>query len=488
MKQDTSRRWAKSLSLVCACVLTSGLAQLMAQGDHDYGWVRRADIPLHRHEAAGLAVSGELFVFGGYVADLLSVVRADAYDPATNTWRQLANVPEPLTHSAQAADGKTVYLVGGLVGDAPGPSTDEVWCYDIPTDRWATGTSLPTERASGTLVRIGRALHYFGGGVRPPGTGLIIDQPTHYVLQLGPTSSPNDDAVAWTSAAPMPNPRNHIGGIAVGGLGYAIGGQHGLDEFVGNQNSVDCYDPATDTWTARAPLPIPLGHVPGSIVELDGRIIVVGGVSSASEELASIFEYYPQFDIWSELPGLPKPRGSSIAGVIDGNIIVSTGLDSEVSSTTWVTTGLSTVPRVHLAARWSFVGAGCGPLVIGSPTLVCVGGPPTLGTPDFAVAAFLAPPLVQASLFIATGIAPTPIDLGGGCFSYLDPASFISFTLAGVSPVPVIGNSIGIALLPLPIPDLAALSGASIALQALVPDPLAANGFDTSNALLIEIR
>ena len=47
----------------------------------------------------------------------------------------------------------------------------------------------------------------------------------------------------------MPDPRNHLGGIALGGKAYAIGGQRGQEAASVNTDLVDAYDPATDKWT-----------------------------------------------------------------------------------------------------------------------------------------------------------------------------------------------------------------------------------------------
>jgi len=300
-------------------------------------WESRATAPIPRYEAQGLPVDGLLYVFGGFFTNAGGphvTAQCDAYDPAANVWLPLSDMPEALTHAGQAADGPTVYLAGGFIGDHPGPSTDHVWTYDTATDFWTAGPPLPADRGGGGLVRIGRKLHYFGGATRPAGVNLITDFPDHWVLDLGPTDSPADDGTSWTSAAPMPNPRNHIGSAGVGGLAYAIGGQHSENEASGNQVSVDAYDPGTNTWTAVADLPSGRGHIAASTFLMNGRIVVTGGVTN-NGKTADVLEYDPASNIWVKLPDLPAARQSPVSGFINNRMFVTGGSLTAIEKTTW---------------------------------------------------------------------------------------------------------------------------------------------------------
>lgn len=91
-------------------------------------------------------------------------------------------------------------------------------------------------------MRLGRELHYFGGVIRKNGV-YLQDYGTHWALDL-------DGGTAWRTTtttgdllAPLPNPRNHMGGVALEGKIYAIGGQQLGEETYGAQDEVDVYDP-----------------------------------------------------------------------------------------------------------------------------------------------------------------------------------------------------------------------------------------------------
>lgn len=317
--------------------LTIGFTVVSDPGDPgSFAWESRAAAPLARFEAQGMAVGEALYVFGGFFNGALEVTTAtDRYVPETDTWSQGANVPEQLTHSPQAADGDTIYLGGGFEGQHPGGSVAEVWAYDSHGDSWAASTPLPADRGGGGLVRSGRTLHYFSGATRTEGINVLTDQPEHWTLALGATESAADDAGSWIERAPLPNPRNHMAGIAVDGVVYAIGGQHGGNENSGNQVSVHAYDPVGDVWTPTADLPLPLGHISASVVEQHGRIVVLAGVTQGSTKSEKVFSYDPSTDVWSALPALPAPRQSPVAGSIGDAIIVTGGSSGGIQTTTW---------------------------------------------------------------------------------------------------------------------------------------------------------
>src|SRR5262249_41900049 len=198
-----------------------------------FAWGTVAPLPVPRFEANNAAVNDQLYVLGGfYNSDIQATTEVDRYDPGTNTWTIRSDMPQPITHAGTAVDGQTIYLAGGFVGDGLSQVTNRVLRYHAATDSWSDAPPLPEARGAGALVRLGRQLHFFGG-LDP----TLHDRSEHWVLDL-------DGGTNWTSAAPLPNPRNHLGYTDLNGKAYAIGGQHLLDEGSGNQTEVDAYEPA----------------------------------------------------------------------------------------------------------------------------------------------------------------------------------------------------------------------------------------------------
>ncbi|MCS7032646.1 MAG: malectin domain-containing carbohydrate-binding protein [Phycisphaerae bacterium] len=283
-----------------------------------FRWKRAAGSPLGRYEAAGAAVNGKLYVFGGYVNEQIqATARVDAYDPARNAWKRLTDMPEIVTHAGQAVDGAIVYLAGGFVGDHPGLGTRSVWRYDTSADRWDRMPPLPQPRGAGALALVGQTLHFFGGLSRAQ--FATINQRQHWALDL------LNPSLGWNSRAPLPNPRNHLAAVALGGKIYAIGGQDLWNELSGAMANVDVYDPETDTWSAAAPLPVPRSHIAASSFALNGQIYVIGGATNGFTSLRDVTIYDPASDRWRIFRQLPGPRLSPVAGAIGRMLIVATG-------------------------------------------------------------------------------------------------------------------------------------------------------------------
>lgn len=292
-------------------------------------WRLAAGAPLAVYEAQGAVVGGRIYVFGGFHdARTRATTRVQRYDPAADSWDTVAPMPEKITHAGHAADGDRVWLVGGFVGDHPGNSTAHAWVYDARADRWSALPDLPAPRGGGGAALVGSTLHFVGGAIRN-GDAYAGDFGDHWTLDV-------DTGRAWHPAAPMPNPRNHLGALAANGQIYVIGGQHLGDEAAGNQTTVQRYDPATGAWTALAPLPSPRGHISSSLVLRAGKILVIGGLANRSRALDEVLEYDPSADSWRALDPLPAPRQSPIAKLVGGTLITTTGGHDGPHATTWI--------------------------------------------------------------------------------------------------------------------------------------------------------
>jgi N-acetylneuraminic acid mutarotase len=286
-------------------------------------WSTVAPSPIGRSEALGATVDGKLYVFGGYTDTTYTPTRrADVYDPLSNRWTHIKHMPKGLTHTGTAVDevNNDIYLAGGYIEQADGSGqtfgTKNVWKYDVETDTWTHMPSLPQARASGELSLLHGKLHFFGG----TNIKRTQDMGNHWVLSL-------NGGTNWTSAAPLPNPRTHMGDAVIGGKIYAIGGQHGHDHNLVTQDSVHAWNPGANTWTAVRSLPKALSHISSSTFVMDGRVIVAGGETyhGSKGTVADVMAYDPVFNSWTALTSLPAPRRSGVASSIGNQIFYTTG-------------------------------------------------------------------------------------------------------------------------------------------------------------------
>jgi hypothetical protein len=129
-----------------------------------------ANNPLARAEALGGAVNGKLYVLGGLHTvngRIVAIKRCDFYNPATNSWTRLRDMPfTPITHAGTAIDGRYLWFVGNYLGDHPGPGNKAVYRYDTANDSWSRGPDLPSDRGAGAAALVGRELPG-GSGKRP---------------------------------------------------------------------------------------------------------------------------------------------------------------------------------------------------------------------------------------------------------------------------------------------------------------------------------
>lgn len=284
-------------------------------------WRTVAPSPVARSETASAVVDGKLYVFGGFIKSSVDpfprpISRSDVYNPENNTWRRIADLPTPLTHTSTAVDGRNIYLAGGYPGKPTGGqryATKAVWRYNVDTNTWLAMPTLPEARGGGALALLGRKLHFFGGS-----DINRLDKRNHWVLSLGDTR--------WTAAAPLPSPRNHLGDAVLGGKIYAIAGQRGQDSNSVTSTSVYMWNPAKpNIWTSVAPMPRPRSHIGAATFVMDGRIIVAGGEISHAKSVSDVTAYDPKLNSWKAVTPLPISLHSGAAGSIENQIFYTMG-------------------------------------------------------------------------------------------------------------------------------------------------------------------
>ena len=284
-------------------------------------WTTVKPLPIGRVEGLGTAVAGKLYVFGGFIDTSYNATkRADVYDPTTDTWARLPNMPKGLTHTGITAYGKDIYFAGGYQAKTPGASTyggqifaiKDVFKYNVDTKKYTYLPSLPVARGSGELAVLDQKLHFFGGA-----DSNRVEKGDHWVMPIGGTS--------WTRAASLPNPRTHMGDAVLNGKLYVIGGQRGNDSKLVAQTDVHVWNPATGKWTAAKSLTVPRSHISSSTFVLNGRIILAGGEFKHAGSLDDVTEYDPVSNTWREITPLPFRRLSSVARNINGQIFCTSG-------------------------------------------------------------------------------------------------------------------------------------------------------------------
>ena len=126
-------------------------------------------MPVARSSHTATVVDGKIYVVGGdiyddeggVVATVMATDRVDVYDPAVDSWQQMAAAPTAKSmHAAAIVDGK-IYVTGGL--PALCYTSDALEAYDPVTDTWTTLASLSKARANHASMAFKGKLYVFGG-------------------------------------------------------------------------------------------------------------------------------------------------------------------------------------------------------------------------------------------------------------------------------------------------------------------------------------
>jgi N-acetylneuraminic acid mutarotase len=135
----------------------------------------------------------------------------------------------------------------------------------------------------------------------------------------------------WTKKAPLPVGMAEVGVASLDGKVYVVGGteQVGNGPAIWNSSLTMMYDPTTDTWHERAPLPRGLTHV--GVAALGGRLYAIGGFTNIVHMGAvdSAYVYDPDTNRWSDLPKLSSARGSVGVVAVDGKLHIFGGRQSD---------------------------------------------------------------------------------------------------------------------------------------------------------------
>lgn len=268
-------------------------------------WVYRPILNVGRSNLAGCELNGKVYAIGGQDLNgaLATVEVLDL--PGNHVWNVLAPLPTARTELCAASANGRIYALGGFV----------------------TGTG--------------------------PGTGLQTRNDEY-----------NPDTNTWTPKAPVPTARSDSGAASVGGKIYMIGGSTILNNAYVQMNNVDEYDPATDTWTPKAPMHYARQNV--AVTVMNGHIFAVGGLGDVGADSA-MEEYDPVANAWTTRAAIPHARRSACAFGWNGKVIVYAGIEGgtfiketeEYDPTFNAWTAREDLPRLRYASGYASIGPSC---------------------------------------------------------------------------------------------------------------------------------
>ena len=232
------------------------------------GWQDYANSPVDRGTRAPSVVywDGKLYKIGGYgYIGTTGAARPwlDIYDIATDTWSQGTDMDAGRYWiDCEAIDltgtEPKIYCAGGYLASAQ----SALYIYDINTNTWTTGTSLPANRYSYSSAVYNNKYYVIGGYTTTYANTMVVYDPV--------TNS-------WDSTlAPMAVARRYAQAGLIGNKIYVAGGYN--PSYL---SSAEVYDIGANTWSPIASMPSPWLNAADGVVN-DRYLVLAGGSPSST--------------------------------------------------------------------------------------------------------------------------------------------------------------------------------------------------------------
>jgi len=370
--------------IACACGVPSSEentapASVSEASPHDTAWERVASIPEARsfHQAA-LGRDGRIYVFAGrHGPELTKRYTPEgrhavvAYDPAQDAWSEVPAAPKretisfiqgmtvPGTPESEliveyppgAADGRGRVHWFGAKGPVVFDPEEGAWHQGKQPTRHGPGPNWEGPVAEYARKNGATATGPDGRIYLVGGRGHLLGESVTKSRVLSSLEIYDPEAESWETRAPMAEARQlFAAAFGPDGKLYAFGGYGGKgsssqregesdaayarryaeQERLAKQalRSVEAYDPATDIWSPRTPLPAGRQNL-AAVRGPDGRIYVIGGSPSYMDPAPrpQVFVYDSAEDSWSEGPPLLEARFNHAAAVdAEGRIYAIGGI------------------------------------------------------------------------------------------------------------------------------------------------------------------
>jgi hypothetical protein len=284
----------------------------------DPTWTGAADMGFARanHVSALLASPAGIFVAGGLMST--ASTSPEFFNFQQLAWTTLGGSVPVFNGSSIAVLGTSRVLVAGGY-DGNGAAVKSYTVYDVSTGAVVHQGEMGTARGSFTLTALANGTVLAAGG---DNTWLPANRMTG-ATYLNTTELYDPALDTWTAKASMPHARSNHAAIGSGNVVMIVGGYNASE---GSLAATDYY--SANTWGSLGSLGTARSRHTATVLA-NGNVLVAGGVGATEATVASTEVFNATTYAWTSGGALSHPRWFHRAGLFsNGTAMVVGGLDS----------------------------------------------------------------------------------------------------------------------------------------------------------------
>jgi N-acetylneuraminic acid mutarotase len=285
-------------------------------------WIKKSDIPIQISKAKAAVVRGKIYIIGGATPSFngFSTVNYE-YSPETDSWSKKKDIPTGRTNYAIAVVQNKIYVIGG------DPFSDKVEVFDPLSNSWNSVSNMPSKRQHISCAVVDDKIYVIGGFEDvccPPFPEKCDWDKCAKISDLNQVYDPKTDS--WKTLKPIPTKRHGHDIAAANGKIYVIGGMGNSTSIWSPLDIVEEYNPATDTWLEKNKMPTPRDGFGLSVI--NNNIYVFGGWNTENQQTNETVLYDTRTNNWHYSTKIPVKTGAFAYATI-GEKIFFFGGDKE---------------------------------------------------------------------------------------------------------------------------------------------------------------
>jgi len=312
------KKTASTIVLVFILVFSTSIFLVSPANAAEDSWTTLETMPTARAGLGVAVVDGKIYAIGGYNGSRLST--NEMYDSATDTWTTKKSMPTARKGHAIAVYQNKIYVIGGIIGESDPVSsgyTGVTEVYDPLTDTWETMEPMPTARGD-LCANVVNEKIYLIEGRKHGGVFPFYQNPA-----VNEVYDPSTDS--WSTKTPIPTSTFVYASAVVDNKIYVMGGFSR-----GHLNQI--YNPETDAWSygkeiSTAVVSAAAGATTGVLAPK--RIYVLGGQDDNNIAFNLTQVYDPVTDMWTTGTPMPTPRWALGVAVVNDELYAIGGYDGD---------------------------------------------------------------------------------------------------------------------------------------------------------------